>query len=92
MGDPDPEHLRRAADHFDAAAEAAGGEAGERLAGFADQCRTLADRDRGPDHGRLARILTPLSDIEPAVGDEAADRVRRAREELTTYREDVEGV
>lgn len=92
MSDPDPAHLRAAADHLAAAADAAGGDAAERLDGLANQCASLAERSRGPDHGRLARILTAIDEVGGGVDDAAAEELEDARAELLTYREAVEGV
>jgi len=89
---PEPSHLRRAGDLLADASESADGDAADRLRELSDTCHDLADRDRGPDHGRLARILNALGEVEPDLDDEARDLVDGARSELTAYREDVEGV
>lgn len=85
--------LRVAGDMAERAAEEAGNdEAEERLQNLAEQLWSLADRDRGPDHGRIARIENIISEVESQVSDEAAEELERCREEVVRYRETVEGV
>lgn len=51
----------------------------------------LADQQRGPDHGRVARHQQKLRDIKreaPA----AADAIDRANNRINEYRETIEGV
>lgn len=89
---PDPAHLRRASEHLTAASERASGEAADRLRDLGGQLDGLADRDRGPDHGRLARVQTAFNDVESDLSGEALDALEEAREEVTEYRRGVEGV
>lgn len=84
--------LATAADMVEDAAVAADGEPAERLDDLAGQLDSLAEAERGPDHGRLARIQSGLHDVEPAVGDEAAACIRDALDEIDAYRETLEGV
>lgn len=86
------EELEKASALVEQAGASAEGEAAERLADLSDQLSDLAARDRGPDHGRLARLLTALSEVKEAVDGETGDTIERAREEITAYREGVEGV
>lgn len=77
--------LRQAADA--AVAEAAR----ERLLNQASQFESLAEAQRGPDHGRLARhehILTEIAEEEA----DAADEIETALESIRAYRATVEGV
>ena len=78
--------LEAAADAHDDAGAA------DRLRDHADQLARLAERERGPDHGRLARHLHALAEVEADAPDAAAAEVGRARSLLTAYRETVEGV
>jgi len=64
----------------------------DRLADLADQLDRLAEADRGPDHGRLARIQTALAEIQPDVDDETAAIIQDARTAISDYRETVDGV
>ncbi|SEH68774.1 hypothetical protein SAMN05192561_1373 [Halopenitus malekzadehii] len=83
--------LRDASDVLREAATAIDGNAGDRLAEQADRLGTLADRDRGPDHGTVARHQQKLKDItadEPT----ATDAVNEANDLLNAYRETIEGV
>lgn len=86
------EELANAARSLRQAAEAAGtASASERLEEQANQFETLAEADRGPDHGRLARhehVLTEIADEEA----EAAAHIDTALESIRAYRETVEGV
>jgi hypothetical protein len=86
------EKLTEAADSLRQAAESAqSDEASERLQNQSEKFDSLADADRGPDHGRLAHhehILTEIADENPA----AAEYVEAALESIRAYRETVEGV
>ena len=68
------------------------GEVKERLESQAEQLRTLAAADHGPDHGRLDRHMHALSDLQSQVDDDLAERVAHARDSVRAYRETVEGV
>lgn len=85
--------LRDAAERLEAATETcADPDATERLTGLADQLDTLSTADRGPDHGRLARIQSALDDVEPDVDDETATEMDAANDLINEYRETLEGV
>lgn len=65
----------------------------DRLAYQADQLESLAARDRGPDHGRLARHQQALRDIAADATDDAVvEAVSRANDRIDAYRETIEGV
>jgi hypothetical protein len=99
---PGDDHLATAAELLDDAAGSASGDESDRLREQADAVAALAARDRGPDHGRLARIEHVLTDVRESVaaeGDddddddgETAETVDRALAELREYRSGVEGV
>lgn len=85
--------LATAGDLLESAADdAANDDAADRLADLAGQLHTLAERDQGPDHGRLARIELALDDIAEDVRDEVAARIDEAHEHVIAFRETVEGV
>lgn len=63
-----------------------------RLREHADQLARLADRDAGPDHGRLARHQHALADILDGGDEGIRDRVEAAKSHISAYRETVEGV
>lgn len=87
------DRLATAADHVRAAADAASDEAhADRLSGLADQLSSLATADRDPDHGRLARLLSAFDEVEAAAGDAVGDHLDAAREEISAFRETLEGV
>lgn len=87
------EWLRTAGEHAERAADRTDDETThERLQGLADQLENLADRPRGPDHGRLDRLLNALGEVEETVDAEAASAIEEARGDITRYRETVEGV
>jgi len=67
-------------------------ESGDRLTDLADQLDSLAVASRGPDHGRLARFQAALDEIQPTVDDGTAATIENARDELSVYRETIEGV
>lgn len=86
------EHLRRASQRLAAAAEVDDGDANERLREQADELAELADRDRGPDHGRLARHERAIEDAAGDAGEAATEHVESALDSVHAYRETVEGV
>lgn len=87
------EELERASSLLESAAsQTTDDERGDRLADLADQLDSLATASRGPDHGRLARFQAALDEIQPGVDDETATTIENARDELSAYRETIEGV
>lgn len=66
--------------------------ASERLAELAGQLDTLATADRGPDHGRLARIQSALNDLSSGDAEDVADTIGDADDQINEYRSDLEGV
>lgn len=87
------EDLASASDRLESAADATSdGDATERLQDLAGQLDALATRDRGPDHGRLARIGIALDDLQDDVDDAVATEIDDARDDVVAYRETVEGV
>lgn len=87
------ERLEAAAEHVTAAATHATDEAhAERLSGIAGQLDTLATRNRPPDHGRLARLLNALGEVEAEAGEAVVDHLEKARAEISAFRETIEGV
>lgn len=90
---PDSTHLEEAASSIESAAtDVDDAAATDRLENLAAQLRDLVESGRTPDHGRLARMLNALSEVEANVDGNAADAIGRAREHITTYREGVAGV
>lgn len=87
------EHLERASELIDAAADAAThDDATERLRTQADEFATHADGDRGPDHGRLARHERILTEIAEAEGGTVAAKIDEAIDAVRAYRETIDGV
>ena len=87
------EKLQEAARHLETAGESANSdEASDRLADLAGQLETLATAERGPDHGRMARIQNALSDLKDEVATEVVDDIDAAKDAISAYRETVEGV
>jgi hypothetical protein len=74
------------------AAEAATGDHRGQLYEQADQLARLADADRGPDHGRLARHEHVLTDVASEAGDDVTAKVEAALDAVRDYRSTVEGV
>jgi hypothetical protein len=67
-------------------------DAAERLTNLSDQLETLAERDRGPDHGRLARIESGLDEVQAGVSDDVAATIEDALDAVRSFRETIEGV
>jgi len=87
------EQLQTAATHLTTASEAADDDAAsERLTELAEQLETLSTADRGPDHGRMARIQNALSDLKADASDEVVDEIDAAKDAISAYRETVQGV
>ncbi|MFB6106554.1 MAG: hypothetical protein ABEJ70_06245 [Halobacteriaceae archaeon] len=87
------EDLQAASDALRRAASAVDDESvEERLYEQSRQMADLATRDRGPDHGRLARHMSALDELADATDGEAREAVEAALEHVTAYRETVEGV
>ncbi|MFC7070180.1 DUF7553 family protein [Halobaculum lipolyticum] len=79
------EHLRRAAD-------AAGDDAAARFERVADDLRTAADAEHGPDHGWMAKRIHTIRDAASDAGDEVTGHAEAAVECISEYRADVPGV
>ena len=73
-------------------ADAVGGGAGERIEEQARQLDDLAEREHGPDHGRLDRHQQALRDVKADVDADAAGRIDEAIGLIAEYRETVPGV
>lgn len=86
------EELKRASELLASAASQTSDDSGDRLADLADQLETLSEGGHGPDHGRLARFQAVLDEIQPGVDDDTAATIEEARDELSDYRETIEGV
>jgi hypothetical protein len=85
--------LHEASTHLEAAsATASDDEVADRLAGLSDQLERLAARERGPDHGRLARIENALGEVSEVADAETDAEIDRAHESIVAYRETVDGV
>jgi len=87
--DPDPEHLRAAGETLERAAAAMETSNAERAREQAAALTALADRERGPDHGRLARHENALRELQEATDGEA---VAAALVGIRRYREQLPGV
>ena len=84
--------LEDASDRLRAAAEAADGDARQRLYDQSDALATLAAQEHGADHGRLARHMHALAELAEETEGPAEEAVRDARSKLATFREGVDGV
>ena len=85
--------LQNAAETLQDAAETTSDDAvRERLESQSEQFETLAEADRGPDHGKLARHEHVLTEIADEEGDSVANLVAEALESIKAYRETVDGV
>jgi hypothetical protein len=86
------DRLRTAGELLIDASQDADGDLRERIEGLAEQLDDLADADRGPDHGRIARMENALNEIEAQLDGDACENVRDAHEHLSEYRSTVSGV
>ncbi|ADQ65805.1 hypothetical protein C499_11391 [Halogeometricum borinquense DSM 11551] len=86
------ELLSAASEELSDAADTAEDELRERISDQADALAALAEADRGPDHGRLARHMNALSEIAEQASEDIEERVESARDKVSEYREGVEGV
>ncbi|WP_262178231.1 DUF7553 family protein [Haloarcula laminariae] len=85
--------LATASDRLESAAANTGNDdAGERLGELASQLEGLSTADRGPDHGRLARIQSALNDLQSGDGGDVAETIDEADDAINEYRSDLEGV
>jgi len=85
--------LATASDRLESAANATeNNDASERLGELAGQLERLSTADRGPDHGRLARIQSALNDLQSDSGADVADAITEADDAINEYRSDLEGV
>mgnify|MGYP000226880779 CR=1 FL=1 len=64
----------------------------ERVYDHSRQLAELATADRGPDHGRLARIENAFNEMLAATEGEANARLADALASVKSYREGVDGV
>ena len=86
------EKLSEASGTLERAAEDAEGDAAETLREQARQLASLAEAERGPDHGRLARHQAALRDVQAKVDDDLAERIGEANAAINAHRETLEGV
>ncbi|MFB6078209.1 MAG: hypothetical protein ABEJ80_04445 [Halarchaeum sp.] len=87
------EELQKASERLTAAAdETDDDEISDRLRTQADALGSLADGERGPDHGRLARHTHALQEIGADGDDDVAAAVEDALEHVRAYRSTVSGV
>lgn len=84
--------LRTASEHLESAADDTSGDAAERLADLADQLAALSTADRGPDHGRLARIQSALNDLSSGNAAAVANSIEAANDAINEFRSDLDGV
>lgn len=83
------EELREASDALEQAATAVDEEHRQRIEDQSDAIQQLAERDRGPDQGRLDRHMNILAELHDETGNED---VGQALELLREYRTGVSGV
>lgn len=75
-----------------AASNTADDAAAERLSDLSKQLSNLSTTDRGPDHGRLARIQSALNDLKTGDAEDVTDSIEAANDAINEYRSDLEGV
>jgi hypothetical protein len=75
-----------------AAADTENDAATERLGELAGQLERLSTADRGPDHGRLARLQSALNDLQSGDGADVAETIEEADDAINEYRAELDGV
>ena len=87
------EELATASDLLGSAAESTDNDDdADRLESLSDQLADLAEAERGPDHGRLARIENALNDLSESTSGDTVETIDDAHDQVTEYRSGVEGV
>lgn len=87
------EELATASDLLDSAAESTdNADYAERLESLSDQLGEVAEAERGPDHGRLARIENALNDLSESTSGDTVETINDAHHHVKEYRSGVEGV
>ena len=86
------DELIAASQSLETAAEGADTEVADKLAAQAATLATLADREKGPDHGRLAKIEHSLRSLQASVDEAGSDQIDDALDHVKAYRSTVDGV
>jgi len=86
------DELIAASESLTSAAEGADDELSAKLSEQADTLATLADREKGPDHGRLAKIEHSLRSLKDSASDDGAALIDDALDHVKSYRSTVDGV
>lgn len=87
------EELATASDLLESAANSTDdADATDRLESLSEQVADLSEAERGPDHGRLARLENALHDLTDDTSGDAVEAIEDAHEHVTEYRSGVEGV
>ncbi|MDG5776051.1 hypothetical protein VB773_14740 [Haloarculaceae archaeon H-GB2-1] len=87
------DELAEASDRLEAAADVStDDESRDRLSDIAGQLDRLAEAERGPDHGRMARWQTALNELKESAGEDAVEDIDEAKSLISSYREGVAGV
>jgi len=84
--------LIAASDALTDAAEGTDDDLSAKLSEQADTLATLAERENGPDHGRLAKIEHSLRSLKESASDDGADHIDDALDHVKAYRSTVDGV
>jgi len=86
------DELITASDALSEAADHASGDRSTQLTDVSETVADLAEREPGPDHGRLARIEYTLRELEESADEDVVDNVDDALSHIKEYRKTVEGV
>jgi len=86
------DELIAASEALDDAAEHAAGDRSTQLTDVAETVANLAEREPGPDHGRLARIEYTLRELKAGADEGVVGAVDDALGHIKEYRKTVEGV
>src|SRR6056297_2584190 len=86
------DELIAASESLEDAAAGADAEVADKLSAQAETLATLADREKGPDHGRLAKIEHSLRSLQESVDEDGIDLIAAALDHVKAYRSTVDGV
>ena len=86
------DELIAASQSLEAAAEGADDDLAAKLSEQAETLATLAEREKGPDHGRLAKIEHSLRSLQESADEAGSDLIDDALDHVKAYRSTVEGV
>lgn len=86
------DELIAASESLETTSDGADGDLADKLSAQAETLAMLAEREKGPDHGRLAKIEHSLRSLQESADEEGAGLIDDALDHVKAYRSTVEGV